>query len=382
MADCGTCPNCGSKLVKKEGRYGAFISCSNFPKCRFSMCYKPENINLDFENIDKCPNCGSKLVKKSGLNGEFLGCSKFPKCKFSMDYKPKIIEKENNNENNCPKCGAPLIKKDGRFGEFLGCSNFPDCRFTKNLNSNSETSDKKVEKKSFDNETSHFQDKKYKSKVKLAKDFVYSNLNISVKDLLFIKKWDEDIDLCMNILDDNVTSENKEYIEYVLGYAYHRRDSRNSLEYACDLIVGWVIEDCTVEILNKLGYNTSLNSADKHRKILLKPTADSDLKIYLNGKDVLMEQVNDFTGYWKKTLHVPLRDNKYNNLKNENSLLFGIDYVNELFFILNVPETEANYIPYHRPFGKPAYAILITDNDFYNLNKLEFVLSKILSEYK
>ena len=226
-----------------------------------------------------------------------------------------------------------------------------------------------------------FQDEKYKSKVKLAKEFVLSNLNITVKELLILKKWDEDIELCMNILDDSVTSENKKYIESVLGYAHHRRDKRSSLEYACDLIVGWVIEDCTVEILNKLGYDTSLNSADKHRKILLSPTADSDLKVYINRKDVLIEQVNDFTGYWKKTLHVPLRDNKYINLKNENSLLFGIDYVNELFFILNVPETEANYIPFHRPFSKPAYAILITDDDFYNLNKLEFVLSKILLEY-
>ena len=89
-----------------------------------------------------------------------------------------------------------------------------------------------------------------------------------------------------------------------------------------NMLVGWVIEDCTVEILNKLGYNTSLNSADKHRKILLKPTADSDLKVYINGKDVLIEQVNDFTGYWKKTLHVPLRDNKYINLKNLSTCNF------------------------------------------------------------
>lgn len=381
MEYCGICPNCGSKLVKKDGRYGAFISCSNFPKCRFSMSYKPENINLDFENIVKCPNCGGNLVKKGGSNGDFLGCSTYPKCKFSMNYKQKNMGDKVNEDNICPKCGAPLIKRNGKFGEFLGCSDYPDCDFTRNIKSKNRNTDKKVQKTNSNINSPHFQNKKYKSKVKLAKEFVLTNLNMTVEELLLLKNWDEDVELCMNILDDSVTLENKEYIGSVLGYAHHRRDKRSSLEYACDLIVGWVIEDCTVEILNKLGYDTSLNSADKHRKILLSPTADSDLKVYINGQDVLIEQVNDFTGYWKKTLHVPLRDNKYINLKNENSLLFGIDYVNELFFILNVPETEANYIPFHKPFSKPAYAIVITDNDFYNLNKLEFVLSKILSEY-
>ena len=345
----GLCPNCGSKLVKRSGRNGDFLSCSNFPKCRFSMDYKPENINIDWKNITQCPNCGSKLVKKHGRFGDFLSCSNFPKCRFSMDYKPQNND-DSDSIDKCPKCGSKLVKRNGKNGFFMGCSNFPKCKFTRDYVLDNDKNVSKI--LTFNSEPFSFQDEKYQSKVKLAKDFVFSNLNIDTKMLLS-----------------------------VLGYAHHRRDKRTSLEYACDLIVGWLIEDCTVEILNKLGYNTSLNSADKHRKILLSPTADSDLKVYLDGKDILIEQVNDFTGYWKKTLHVPLRDNKYNNLKNENSLLFGIDYVNELFFILNVPETEANYIPYHRPFSKPAYAILITDDDFYNLDKLEFVLSKILSEY-
>ena len=284
------------------------------------------------------------------------------------------------NPEDCPVCGEPLVKRNGRFGEFLGCSNYPICNFTKNIKSKNKTSKNIIKKIKTDKNKFSFKNEKYESKVKLAKAFVSSNLNMSVKDLLILKKWDENVELCTNIIDNSVTSEDKKYIESVLGYAHHRRDKRNSLEYACDLIVGWVIEDCTVEILNKLGYNTSLNSADKNRKILLNPTANSDLKVYINEKEVLIEQVNDFTGYWKKTLHVPLRDKKYINLKNENSLLFGIDYVNKLFFLLNVPEREANYIPFHRPFSKPAYAILITDNDFHNLNKLEFVLSKILSK--
>ena len=110
MVNCGICPNCGSKLIKKDGRFGAFISCSNFPKCRFSMDYKPENLNLDFNNIDKCPNCGGDLVKKSGRNGDFLSCSNFPRCKFSMDYKQKNIKKANSNSRRKTLYG---VKKDG-----------------------------------------------------------------------------------------------------------------------------------------------------------------------------------------------------------------------------------------------------------------------------
>ena len=374
------CPNCGSKLIKKDGRRGPFLGCSNFPKCKFSMDYISENLNIDWENIDRCPNCGGELVKREGKFGEFLGCSNFPKCRFSMDYKPKKgIKIVDDDENKCPLCGSKLVKKEGRKGPFMSCFDFPNCRYSRDLTENEKSDNQKIY--TWKSEQFSFQDERYQSKVNLANNFVLSNLNIDTKTLLEIKSWDESVDLCMNILDDAVTIEDKKYIDSVLGYAHHRMDKRSSLEYACDLIVGWVIEDCTVEILNKLGYNTSLNSADKHRKLLLNPTADSDLKVCINGKEVLIEQVNDFTGYWKKTLHVPLRDNKYINLKQENSLLFGIDYVNELFFILNVPETEVKYIPYHGPFSKPAYAILITNSDFYKLDKLEFVFSKILSGY-
>ena len=336
MVEYGICPNCNGKLLKRNGRFGAFLSCSNFPKCRFSMDFKSENIGMDWNNIDKCPNCSSELVIRTGKNGKFIGCSNFPKCRFSMDYKHNY---GNLNEN-----------------------------MSKNINSINE-------------ETFSFQNEKYQSKVKLAREFVSSNLSIGFKQFLINKKWDEDIELCMHIFSSNVTNEDKAYIESVLGYAHHRRDKRTSLEYACDLMVGWIIEDCTVDILNALGYNTSLNGADKDRRLLLKPTSSSDLKIVINGKEILIEQVNDFTGYWIKTKHVPLRDKKYLHLKNENSLLFGIDFKNELFFILNVSETESNYIPYHRPFSKPAYALKITENDFYSLNRVEAVFSKILSKY-
>ena len=374
----GICPNCNSELVKKKGRTGPFLSCSNFPKCRFSMDYNPEIIIFDWSNVERCPNCGGQLIKRKGKYGDFLSCSNFPKCRFSLDYKPQIKIKV-LSEDKCPICGSKLIKRDGKNGSFVGCSDFPSCMYSRDLTSKERNTDSGIHV--WESEQVSFQDEKYRSKVKLAKEFVSSNLEIDVEKLLELNEWDEDVSLCMNILNDHVTSEDKEYVELVLGHAHHRRDKRNSLEYACDLIVGWTIEDCIVEILNKMGYSTSLNGADKDRKLLLNPTSDSDLKILINGKKVVIEQVNDFTGYWKRTKHVPLRDKKYVHLKNENSLLFGIDFKNNLFFIIDVSRTQSNYIPYHKPFSKPAYAIKVTDEDFYKLNQVEDVFSRLLSKY-
>ena len=76
-----TCPNCGSKLIKKDSRRGPFLSCSNFPKCRFSMDYKPENINIDWHKIDKCPSCGNQIT-----NNTSTVC---PYCRTQLFVEPK-----------------------------------------------------------------------------------------------------------------------------------------------------------------------------------------------------------------------------------------------------------------------------------------------------
>ena len=59
----GKCPNCGGELVEKDSKNGTFLSCSNFPKCRFSMDYRPDYKELDLTTLTMCPNCGGELVK-------------------------------------------------------------------------------------------------------------------------------------------------------------------------------------------------------------------------------------------------------------------------------------------------------------------------------
>ena len=69
-----TCPECGSELVYRIGRYGKFVSCINFPTCRYT---KSENEEENTESEEVCPKCGSKMVMKKGRYGSFLACSNY-----------------------------------------------------------------------------------------------------------------------------------------------------------------------------------------------------------------------------------------------------------------------------------------------------------------
>ena len=138
------CPKCGSEMVKRQGKFGEFLSCSGFPECRYSCDLDGTKKTFNAkkhsdENYGECPECGSPLVKRDGKYGEFLSCTGFPNCKYSCD-----LDGSKNTLNNinfetgesygkCPKCGSLLVKKDGKFGEFLSCSSYPDCDYSENL---------------------------------------------------------------------------------------------------------------------------------------------------------------------------------------------------------------------------------------------------------
>lgn len=120
------CPECGSELVYRNGRYGRFVSCLNFPTCRYTKAENEENNETD----EVCPNCGSKLVMKKGRFGSFLACSNYPDCKYIKSNKVK--EEPVPTGEDCPECGKPLVKRKSRFGTtFVGCSGYPKCRYIK-----------------------------------------------------------------------------------------------------------------------------------------------------------------------------------------------------------------------------------------------------------
>ncbi len=122
------CPKCGEELLLRGGRFGNFIACSGFPKCKYT-----EQVDADGNVVEKpaeeiseqkCEKCGSDMLIKNGRNGKFLACSGYPKCKNT-----KSLEAPKESEIPCPDCGKKLLWKQSRRGAFWGCEDYPTCKF-------------------------------------------------------------------------------------------------------------------------------------------------------------------------------------------------------------------------------------------------------------
>ena len=112
------CPDCGNDLVYRIGRFGKFISCINFPECRYTKGEDEDENAVE----EVCPKCGSKMVTKKGRYGSFLACSNYPECKYIKSNKTK--EEPEPTGEMCPDCGHELVRRKSRFGTtFIGCSN-------------------------------------------------------------------------------------------------------------------------------------------------------------------------------------------------------------------------------------------------------------------
>lgn len=120
------CPDCGNDLVYRIGRFGKFISCINFPECRYTKGEDEDENAVE----EVCTKCGSKMVTKKGRYGSFLACSNYPECKYIKSNKTK--EEPEPTGELCPECGHELVRRKSRFGTtFVGCSNYPKCRYIK-----------------------------------------------------------------------------------------------------------------------------------------------------------------------------------------------------------------------------------------------------------
>lgn len=106
------CEKCGGKMVIREGKYGKFLGCSNFPKCKNVKSLEPEP-----KPVGVCPECGKPVVARKSKRGKiFYSCTGYPDCKFMSWDIP--------TEEKCPKCNHFLYKK----GENYKCSN-PECDY-------------------------------------------------------------------------------------------------------------------------------------------------------------------------------------------------------------------------------------------------------------
>ena len=127
------CPECGSSMTVKLSRFGKFLACSTYPKCKGKKstpeeaekkaAQEEERKKLEEEmKLGKCPDCGSDLGVKNGRFGPFVGCNGYPKCKH-------IQKIEKTSGVKCDKCnkGELVEKRTKRGKKFWGCNKYPDC---------------------------------------------------------------------------------------------------------------------------------------------------------------------------------------------------------------------------------------------------------------
>lgn len=122
------CENCGKQMVLKNGPFGPFMSCPDYnadPPCKTVRRLNQKAQSKPPEPTgEPCPECGMELVKRQGSYGEFVSCSGYPKCKY---VKQTLLDVP------CPKCGGALAERKSKMGNtFYGCTNYPKCDFTSN----------------------------------------------------------------------------------------------------------------------------------------------------------------------------------------------------------------------------------------------------------
>mgnify|MGYP004662896945 FL=1 len=123
------CEKCGAVMVVKNGRYGKFAACPNYPACRNT---KPLNKESDGEKEQEapqktglvCEECGAEMVLRTGRYGSFYACSRYPACKNTKQITHDIGV-------NCPVCGGKIQMKRGRRKTvFYSCENYNTCKFS------------------------------------------------------------------------------------------------------------------------------------------------------------------------------------------------------------------------------------------------------------
>ena len=124
------CPKCGKPLSIRLGRRGRFIGCTGYPECDYTR-------NLDGDSAQEttepevvegrsCPKCDSTLIIRAGRYGKFIGCSNYPKCKYI-----EPLEKPKDTGVSCPECQqGTLTERKSRYGKlFYSCNRYPDCKY-------------------------------------------------------------------------------------------------------------------------------------------------------------------------------------------------------------------------------------------------------------
>jgi DNA topoisomerase-1 len=125
------CDRCGSVMVYKNGRYGRFLACPNYPECKNTKAIDKSGNPVDKNEPKapqlagfKCDVCGSDMVVREGKFGAFYACINYPTCKNTK-------QKTSDTGVACPKCGGKILARHGKGKMlFYSCENYPECDFS------------------------------------------------------------------------------------------------------------------------------------------------------------------------------------------------------------------------------------------------------------
>lgn len=124
------CDKCGATMIVKNGRFGKFAACPNYPNCKntkpLTEKEEPEQAEKKAALIAdfKCELCGADMIQRNGKFGTFFACVRYPACKFTKQKTKEI-------DVPCPKCGSKILVKTGRNKTvFYSCEKYPACDFS------------------------------------------------------------------------------------------------------------------------------------------------------------------------------------------------------------------------------------------------------------
>ena len=124
------CDRCGSKMIFKNGRFGKFLACPKYPQCKCTKAIDKNGAVVEEEEKTptlagfKCEVCGGDMVIRNGRYGSFFACSNYPTCTFTK-------QKETETGVNCPKCNSRILARHGKGKMlFYSCEKYPECDFS------------------------------------------------------------------------------------------------------------------------------------------------------------------------------------------------------------------------------------------------------------
>ncbi|HET6654647.1 MAG TPA: type I DNA topoisomerase [Gammaproteobacteria bacterium] len=124
------CPKCSKPLSIRLGRRGRFIGCTGYPDCDYTrnLDESADEAPTEPEKVEgrQCPDCGSDLIIRRGRYGKFIGCSSYPKCKHI-----EPLEKPKDTGIECPECHeGKMLQRKSRYGKiFYSCERYPKCKY-------------------------------------------------------------------------------------------------------------------------------------------------------------------------------------------------------------------------------------------------------------